>query len=123
MTFYSCSHCGNILALLTEGGPTPSCCGQKVSALEPNTVDAAQEKHVPKVTKNGNEISVQVGDVAHPMEAAHNIMFIYVQTKSGGQRKALKVGGAPSAKFLLDDDEAVAVYAYCNLHGLWKTSV
>ena len=35
--------------------------------------------------------------------------------------KALAVDGAPEVVFALTDgDEVEAVYAYCNLHGLWK---
>ena len=52
-----------------------------------------------------------------------NISWIYVETKNGGQRKALKVNEEPKASFCFYDDEPVAIYAYCNLHGLWKTEI
>jgi superoxide reductase len=94
-----------------------------MTELEPNTVEASAEKHLPVVTLSGNTIDAQVGSAAHPMEEAHQIAFIYVETERGGQRKRLKVGEAPSVTFCFTDDAPKAVYAYCNLHGLWKTEV
>jgi superoxide reductase len=94
-----------------------------MSELVPNTVDASKEKHLPAVTSSGGSISVDVGSVAHPMEEAHRIEFVYVETERGGQRKNLKVGEKPSMTFSVTDDKPIAVYAYCNLHGLWKTEI
>ena len=55
------------------------------------------------------------------MVEEHFIEWIALQTKQGNQRKALKPGEAPEACFkICDGDEVVAVYAYCNLHSLWK---
>ena len=59
----------------------------------------------------------------HPMLSKHFIEWVYVQTENGGQRKALKPDDKPNVTFCLGDDKAVAVYAYCNLHGLWMTEV
>ena len=121
--FYICRHCGNIIGMVKDAGVNVVCCGQKMEALVPNTVDAAGEKHLPVVTAGDGFIEVNVGSVDHPMLAEHFIEWIYVKTEQGGQRKALKPGDAPKAKFFLGDDKAVAVYAYCNLHGLWMTEV
>ena len=41
----------------------------------------------------------------------------------GQKMEALKPGDDPNVTFSLGDDKAVAVYAYCNLHGLWMTEV
>jgi superoxide reductase len=57
------------------------------------------------------------------MEEAHHIAFVYVETERGGQRKGLKAGEAPALSFSFTDDKPVAVFAYCNLHGLWKVDV
>ena len=66
-------------------------------------------------------VHVTVGSVEHPMQDAHYIQWISVQTKQGSQIKHLHPGEAPKADFALTaGDEVVAVYAYCNLHGLWK---
>ena len=121
--FYLCSHCGNMAVLVIESGAPLVCCGDKMTELVPNTVEASVEKHVPAVTVSGDTVSVQVGSVAHPMEEAHHISFVYVVTESGSQCKCLEVGKAPSVTFNVAGDKAVAVYAHCNLHGLWKADV
>ncbi len=122
--FYLCEHCKNLIGMVEDAGVKVMCCGQKMTALEPNTVEASQEKHLPVVSVDGKEIRVEIGSVAHPMTEEHSIMWVYLETKSGGQRKNLNAGDAPKVSFkLTDDDEAIAVYAYCNLHGLWKTEI
>ena len=66
-------------------------------------------------------MSVEVGSVTHPMQEEHYIEWISIHTKQGNQRKCLKPNDKPEAKFALSDgDEVLSVYAYCNLHGLWK---
>ena len=53
---------------------------------------------------------------------AHYIEWIAIETTNGSQKKILKPGEEPKAEFLLADGEKfVAAYAYCNLHGLWKS--
>ena len=124
--FYICKTCGNIVGLIKDGGGSLACCGEAMVELVPNTVDAAQEKHVPFVTVNreNGEVEVQIGSVPHPMTEAHWIEWVHLQTREGGQMKRLKAGKAPEAVFQLTaDDEPVAVFAYCNLHGLWKTEL
>ena len=125
MLFYKCPHCGNFVTFLTEkAAATPMCCGVKMEEIVANTVDAAKEKHVPEVSITGNLVNVKVGAVAHPMMDAHYIQFIILETKSGYQKKDLKPGQEPMAEFLIvPGDEPVAVYEYCNLHGLWKKEV
>ena len=92
--------------------------------MVPNTTDGAQEKHVPVVSVDGNIVTVTVGSVAHPMLEAHYIEWIMLETEQGRQRKVLKPGDAPVAKFALtEDDKPVAAYEYCNLHGLWKADI
>ena len=121
MKFYVCEHCGNIIAMVKDSGVPVMCCGQKMTELVPNTEDAAQEKHVPVCELKGTTVEVTVGSVEHPMIDEHYIEWIALQTDRGNQRKALKPGEAPKAEFaILDGEEVIAVYAYCNLHGLWK---
>lgn len=120
MKFYKCEHCGNIIAMVKDAGVPVVCCGQKMAELIPNTEDAAQEKHVPVYEKKSNILEVTVGSVEHPMAEEHFIEWIALQTDKGNQRKVLKPGDAPKADFaLLDGEEVQAIYAYCNLHGLW----
>ena len=119
--FFVCENCGNIIAMVKPSGVPVVCCGKPMKQIVPNTTDAAQEKHVPVWSKEGNLVKVQVGSVAHPMIAAHYIEWVSLQTKAGNQRKALAPEQAPEVTFALTDgDEVEAVYAYCNLHGLWK---
>jgi superoxide reductase len=121
--FFRCNHCGNIVGIINNAGVPLKCCGEDMEELVANTVEASKEKHVPVVTIEGNTVLVEVGSVAHPMEEKHYIQWIYIQTERGGQRKNLEPGDAPKASFALVDDEVVAVYEYCNIHGLWKTDI
>ncbi len=120
MKFYKCETCGNIITKLNDSGVPVVCCGKPMTELVPGAVDAAQEKHVPAVTVDGAKVSVQVGEVEHPMLDEHYIQFIVLETAQGFQKKTLKPGEKPAAEFTVaDGDKAVAVYEYCNLHGLW----
>ena len=121
--FYICEHCGNIVGMIHNAGVPMMCCGQKMTKLEAGVVEASHEKHIPVVTVEGNTVRVNVGSVTHPMSEEHHIAWIYLQTNRGGQRKCLDVTGAPEVTFALADETPVAVYAYCNLHGLWKTDL
>lgn len=121
MKFFVCEHCGNIVTFLKNTGVPVMCCGQKMTELVPGTVDAAVEKHVPAVEVKGGAVHVQVGAVEHPMLPEHFIQWIAVETDQGSQIKYLQPGQPPKASFALTEGETVvAVYEYCNLHGLWK---
>ena len=121
--FYICKHCGNIVGLIHNAGVPLVCCGEKMSELVPNTTEAATEKHLPVVEMDGNIVKVSVVSVEHPSTEEHYIAWVYLETAHGGQRKAIKPGDKPEVSFALQDDELIAVYAYCNLHGLWKAAV
>ena len=120
--FYLCAICGNLVELINDGGGELVCCGEPMKLLNANTTDAATEKHVPVCTRDGNQLHVAVGSVAHPMVAAHYIQWICVAQAGRMQRATLQPGQAPEADFVIKDGPAV-VYEYCNLHGLWKTDV
>ena len=121
LKFFRCEHCGNIIEMVEDKGVPVMCCGQKMTELVAGTSDGAREKHVPVYEVKDNIVHVKVGEVAHPMIPEHYIEWIVLQTKNGVQRKELNPGDKPEACFALcDGDEVEAVYAYCNLHGLWK---
>lgn len=121
MEFYLCELCGNVVTFAHDSGKKVSCCGQEMKKLTANTKDAAKEKHVPVIEQEGNKVTVKVGSVEHPMEEKHYITFIALETKKGHQIKKLHPNEKPEAEFaLLDGDEVVCAYEYCNLHGLWK---
>ena len=120
MKFYKCNTCGNVITKLVDSGVPVMCCGEKMQELVPGSVDAATEKHVPAVTVDGNVVKVKVGEVEHPMLDEHYIQFVVVETKSGSMCHTFAPGDKPECEFeLAAGDKAVAVYEYCNLHGLW----
>lgn len=122
--FYRCERCGNIVGLIENGGGQLVCCGQKMTKLEAGVVEASREKHIPVAEVSQGAVKVTVGSVLHPMSEEHSIEWIYLETNKGGQRRGLKPGEAPEAVFALADGEvAVAAYAWCNLHGLWKVEL
>ena len=124
MKFYVCEHCGNIVTKLTSAGVPIQCCGEPMKLLEAGVTDAAVEKHVPAVTVDGNLVKVVVGSVVHPMAEEHHIAWIAMETERDAYIHWLKPGVAPEAVFALaEGQKAVAVYEYCNLHGLWKADV
>lgn len=123
MKFFVCEHCGNLVGVINDAGVPMVCCGQKMTQLIPGTVEASVEKHLPVVKVDGDKVKVEIGSVAHPMAEEHSILWVYLKTDKGGQRKNLSVGEAPEAEFALLGEKPVAVYAYCNLHGLWKTEI
>ncbi|MDR2707896.1 MAG: desulfoferrodoxin [Nitrososphaerota archaeon] len=121
--FFICKRCGNVVRLIVDKGGLLVCCGEKMAELVSNTVDASVEKHKPVVTVSGDNVTVAVGSVLHPMQDDHHIAFVCIETENGNQRKCLKVGEEPKATFNIANDKLVAAYAYCNLHGLWKTDI
>ncbi|MGN0447585.1 MAG: desulfoferrodoxin family protein [Acutalibacteraceae bacterium] len=121
--FYICNHCGNIIIKVKDAKVPVVCCGEKMTALVPNTSEGAGEKHLPFVTVEEGNVHVNVGEVTHPMATEHYIQWIYLETENGGQYRTLKPSDAPEVTFAVCDDKPVAVYAYCNLHGLWKTEI
>ena len=120
--FYKCRHCGNVIMKVVDSRVPVVCCGEKMEELVPGIMEASVEKHLPVITwLDFNVMKVEVGSVAHPMLPEHHIAFIYVETEHGGIRVDLK--DKPEAVISLGDEKAVAVYEYCNLHGLWKTEL
>ena len=114
--FYICKHCGNVIEKVEDKGVPVVCCGEVMKELQ-----AAFEKHIPVYTVEGDTVHVFVGEVEHPMTAEHWIEWVSLKTDKGIQRKYLKPGEKPSVDFkILEGEEVEEVYAYCNLHGLWK---
>ena len=119
--FFKCPHCGQIVAMVKETGVPIICCGVPMEEIIAGVVEASKEKHIPTYKVENGKVKVNVGSVEHPMEPKHYIEWVSLQTKNGNQRKALTAGNKPYVEFLIEDgDEVEAVYAYCNLHGLWR---
>jgi superoxide reductase len=116
---YKCDVCGNIVEVLHTGVGDLVCCGANMRKFDANTTDAAQEKHVPVIEQNGDQITVTVGSVEHPMTEEHHIEWIELIADGKSCRTFLKPGDKPQATFCIKADTLTA-REYCNLHGLWK---
>ena len=123
MKFYVCEKCGNLVAMINASGVPMVCCGQKMTELVAGTVDASREKHIPVVEINDGVLTATVGSVEHPMTPEHSIQWICLETDKGFRIAHLTPQDRPIATFTLGDEKPVAVYEYCNLHGLWKAEV
>ena len=119
--YYRCPICGNIIEVVNGDANRVKCCGKELELLNPNTVDAAVEKHVPVYEIVDNEIIVKVGEVIHPMEEKHYITFISMVAEDKIIRVDLKPGEEPIVK--LPYIKGAEIYEYCNLHGLWKSTI
>lgn len=120
MKFYECKDCKTVMILEKPLG----CCENGWVELLPNTTDASGEKHVPVIAADGRNVTVTVGSAEHPMLEAHYIMWIVLETSQGYQKKELRPGEKPVARFSLAEGEAaLSAYEYCNLHGLWKADL
>lgn len=125
MEFYRCKECGNLIVFMNEEHPViPLCCGTRMQLLKANTQDGAAEKHVPVLVMEDSDIHVSVGSIFHPMTADHFIEFIVLETNCGFQKRTLHPEEKPQCAFTLAEGEVPqVVYAYCNLHGLWKAEI
>ena len=122
--FFLCTTCGNVVVKVVDSGVKLVCCGKEMMELTPGTADGAMEKHVPVVEwLDERNIKVKIGSKEHPMTEEHHIVFIYVETEHGGQIRYLDPTGPAEATFRVCKDKPVAVYEYCNIHGLWKADI
>ncbi len=120
--FFKCNHCGNVITKVVDSKVPVVCCGEKMAELVANTEEASVEKHLPVVTKlDSCKIKVDVGSAPHPMLPEHHIAFVYVENENGGIRVDLT--DKPEAVICTCTGRPLAVYEYCNIHGLWKTEL
>lgn len=121
LRFFYCKKCGDVAVKVVDCGCGLKCCGSDMEVLVPNTVDAAAEKHVPVIERDGQTVTVKVGSVEHPMAEDHYIQFIMLHTTRGTQMMRLRPGDKPQATFVLADGaEPIEAFEFCNKHGLWK---
>lgn len=120
--FFKCPVCGNVVVKFVDSGVVPYCCGGEMVELVPGSTDGKQEYHLPVVERIDEwNVRVLIGAQPHPMTEEHYIMFIYLETENGGQLQYLKPGDSSEVLFCICKEKPVAVYCYCNRHGLWKT--
>ena len=121
VNFYKCNECKNIIEIIEENSSNIICCGKAMKKLEANTVDAAVEKHIPVYEKVEDELVVRVGEIEHPMEKDHYIMWIAQVTENKVTRVKLYPEQSTETRFPYIPGSTL--YAYCNKHGLWKTTI
>lgn len=118
--YLKCKKCGRIVEVIKDSNSNTTCCNEIMEELIPGDIEASKEKHIPEYSLNNNIVHVFIGSIKHPMEENHYIEWVSIQTKFGSQRKHLKPGDEPEVCFALcEKDQVEAVYAYCNIHGLW----
>ncbi len=121
LNFYICPVCGNVITLLNGEIDNIKCCGRKMEKMEGNVTDAATEKHLPVCVKEGEELVVNVGEVEHPMEEEHYIMWIAQVKENRATFVKLQANTKPIARFPYE--KGATIYSYCNKHGLWKMTI
>ena len=119
--FYICKHCGNVIEKVEDKGVPVVCCGEVMKELQAGIEDAAFEKHIPVYTVEGDTVHVFVGEVEHPMEKEHYIMWIAQVSENRITRVKLYPEQATETRFPYIS--GATLYAYCNKHGLWKTTI
>ena len=118
---YKCKLCGNIVEVVHAGDGELVCCGEPMTLLTENTVDAAKEKHVPVIEKIDGGYKVTIGSVPHPMEEKHYIEWIELIADGKAYRQFLKPGEVAVALFKVAAT-SVTARELCNLHGLWSAA-
>ena len=121
--FYRCDMCGNIVWLIRDASSPLFCCGEPMRRLFPDESDGDADKHVPDVTLSPGSVRIRIGSEPHPSGAAHHIEWIALLTDTGLYFREIPAGAAPETVLTGDFGKPAAVYAYCNLHGLWKTKL
>lgn len=130
--FYVCPICGNVITKVVSSSVIPICCGREMQLLVPHTeehhaseppIDPTRESHLPIVTQTDDySLLIRVGATPHPMTEDHHIKFIYLETEHGGQIHYFTHSDRRAeVSFCCTKDQPVAVYTYCNIHGLWRT--
>ena len=121
--FFKCSKCGKIVQIIENGSDELTCCNTNMLEIKANTVEAAIEKHIPVIELLDDKLIVSVGSTTHPMEENHYIKWISVKTNQTIYHFNLNPGDLPKAELSLRNNEIFEeAYAYCNLHGLWKSN-
>lgn len=119
MKLFRCEHCGNIAEKIYDSGVSMVCCGENMKEIV--AIEEFDQKHTPIVKKEENHLSIEVGELIHPMTADHYIQFIFVVKDDAVIRYNVKDKEMPIVKFSLEDN--FEVYSYCNIHGLHKAVI
>lgn len=118
---YKCDTCETVVESLWNGEQPVECCGKAMDKLKENVVDAAVEKHKPVIVRDGNKVTVKVGEAAHPMDPDHYILFIEVVAGNKVYRQDLVEGDTVAEATFLIEEQDIYARAYCNKHGFWSS--
>ena len=118
---YKCNICGNIVEVLHGGAGELVCCGEPMILVKENDTEAAYEKHIPVIEREGDVVTAKVGSVLHPMEEKHYIEWIELTVDLVVYKKYLKPGDMPIAEFEIPVGSNVSSREFCSIHGLWKS--
>ena len=122
MRVLRCLKCDEVIITLNDE-KILKCCGEDMIEQAPNSNDGAKETHVPVVRRIGNLVTVRVGATPHPMIDVHHIEFVVLVTTKGIYYRKLELEKEPVADFLiLNEEEIVCAYSYCNNHELWMSN-
>lgn len=83
----------------------------------------AQEKHIPIIEVNENDVVVKVGSIEHPMTEDHYIKFIGLYDDGELiETKQISKDDKPKISFTKPGYTAdLSAVAKCNVHGLWQS--
>ena len=116
--FYVCKYCGKLIRVLNSNNTKTICCGEEMKELVANSVDASVEKHTPVVEIVEDELLIKVGSIFHPMTKDQYIQWIIVNNDVSCYEVELSPEQDPVVRIPLLRN--ATVFAYCNLHSLWK---
>ena len=113
LKLYVCPVCGNVIQ--STGQAVVSCHGIVLPALE---AEAENDEHRMRIERVEDEYYVSV---EHEMSRTHHISFLLAVKDDGCELKKLYPEGPAEARFKIGRTKTL--YAFCNRHGLFKTSV
>lgn len=111
--FYVCPVCGNMVAAMTESGV--SCCGKKLTALEPQKPEGDETLTVETVE---NDFYITSG---HPMERGHYISFVALLT--GDSVLLRKLYPEWGLQVRIPIFAHGKLFWYCTEHGLFSVDI
>jgi len=121
--FFKCTECNTLVeALNPQCCDEMCCCGKPMEMLIPNKLAGLEEKHLPVIKRDGSNITICIGRILHPQTIEHHIKWVELICDGYERRVELKSGDDPIVTFRIHEGERViAVYAYCSVHGLWRS--
>lgn len=98
-----------------------------MTEIVPNSENADTKKHIPIVKLEGDKLMINVGEVEHPMVEMHYIPLIVLRIGKVNFRFYFGPKDKPEIVIpigdYVGDIQTIEVAAYCNLHGLWETTI